>query len=307
MRLCVVGAAGLLAAPVVGDVLPDPAPSPPVATERAAGPGVPVPDGIEITYDERQKITWYKPRMDLWGSFDFRILPVLGSADGGLRKIGIDIIVKNPPKGRPTSMQVKTEADPWVIPISESEKVVTTDLGCRVAQSIFLQNQASLAQMLARVKQAEVALMGEGRPVRYKLTEDDLENFRRIAALWEAETLPQRPERQPIPEPNYAGMNDVTLPRIIARSKVTPRFPQRAEGRKILGRVVLQAVVRKDGTIGELEVLKPAGGDCGFEEAAIEAIRKWRYKPATKGGEPVDVYFTIVVDFTYGSYKMAPG
>ncbi len=36
----------------------------------------------------------------------------------------------------------------------------------------------------------------------------------------------------------------------------------------------------------------------GFEEAAIDAVRQWRYKPALKDGQPLDVYFTIVVDFS---------
>ena len=39
-----------------------------------------------------------------------------------------------------------------------------------------------------------------------------------------------------------------------------------------------------DGTVGEIEVRQGAGGDCGFEEAAIEAVSKWRYKPGTKDG-----------------------
>jgi TonB family protein len=44
-------------------------------------------------------------------------------------------------------------------------------------------------------------------------------------------------------------------------------------------------------------VVQPAGGDCGFEEAAIDAVKKWRYKPGTKNGEAVDVKITVVVEF----------
>jgi TonB family protein len=35
----------------------------------------------------------------------------------------------------------------------------------------------------------------------------------------------------------------------------------------------------------------------GFEEEAIEAIRQWRYEPGRQNGVPVDVYFTVVVEF----------
>ena len=34
-----------------------------------------------------------------------------------------------------------------------------------------------------------------------------------------------------------------------------------------------------------------------FEEAAIAAVRQWRYEPGTRNGEPLLVYFTIVVEF----------
>lgn len=48
-----------------------------------------------------------------------------------------------------------------------------------------------------------------------------------------------------------------------------------------------------------------AGGDCGFEEEAIKAVRKWRYEPGTRDGQPVDVFFTVLIDFTFGDYRMA--
>ena len=35
----------------------------------------------------------------------------------------------------------------------------------------------------------------------------------------------------------------------------------------------------------------------GFEEAALEAVKQWRYEPAMKGRQPVDVYFRAVVEF----------
>ena len=49
------------------------------------------------------------------------------------------------------------------------------------------------------------------------------------------------------------------------------------------------------GKMGRLvESLAP---DYGFEEAAVEAIRQWRYRPATRNGQPVSVYFTVLVEF----------
>ena len=60
--------------------------------------------------------------------------------------------------------------------------------------------------------------------------------------------------------------------KLTQEDKVQPRFPKFAQGKNVLGRVVLQAVVRSDGTVGNIEVLKEAGGDRGFEAAAIEAV-----------------------------------
>jgi len=49
--------------------------------------------------------------------------------------------------------------------------------------------------------------------------------------------------------------------------------------------------------VGEIQVLRSPGSKFGFDEAAIAAVKQWRYKPGLQNGKPVDVYFTIVVDF----------
>ena len=50
-------------------------------------------------------------------------------------------------------------------------------------------------------------------------------------------------------------------------------------------------------TIGDTQVLECTRPNLGFEEAAIEAVGQWLYEPARENGEPVQVYFTVVVDF----------
>ena len=79
--------------------------------------------------------------------------------------------------------------------------------------------------------------------------------------------------------------------------QVKPDYPEIARKAKVQGQVILQAVVRKDGTVGDIQVLRSPGSKFGFDEAAIAAVRQWRYKPGLQNGKPVDVYFTIVVDF----------
>ena len=61
--------------------------------------------------------------------------------------------------------------------------------------------------------------------------------------------------------------------------------------------MTLLVVVRRDGRVGDQRVLRCSNPGFGFEAAAIEAVGRWRYEPATEDGEPVDVHFTVVVDF----------
>jgi len=269
----------------------------------AAAFGASALDGVEVTYEDSQKITWYSPKIEPWRMFDFWIYPTIARADDGARKLLIVIIVKDPSKGRPTSLQIEAGEEAWIVPILDSEKIKTHDSGCRVTQTIFLQDQASSVLKLADATQANISLVGYQHTVHYTMTAEDLAHFRRIAALWNAPVLPPMPSK-PI-EPSLpagtvaAGEGGVTNPVSIRSSRVEPRFPGFAQGKRAYGRVVLGAVVRKDGTVGDIEVTQGAGGDCGFEASAIEAVRKWRYKPGTVDGRPVDVYFTIVVDFVY--------
>ena len=67
---------------------------------------------------------------------------------------------------------------------------------------------------------------------------------------------------------------------------------------RLEGSVILQAVVRRDGTVGELHVLRCTEPNMGFEEAAMDAVVQWLYEPATQDGRPVDVFFTVFVDFS---------
>jgi periplasmic protein TonB len=89
----------------------------------------------------------------------------------------------------------------------------------------------------------------------------------------------------------------VTNPVLIPESKVEPQFPEMARTARTPGRVILQAVVEPDGTVGEVRVLRCTRPYVGFEESAIQAVKQWRYEPATQNGRPVAVYFTVLVEF----------
>ena len=83
--------------------------------------------------------------------------------------------------------------------------------------------------------------------------------------------------------------------RPVLLEKVSPSYPQTARRAGLGGRVTVRAVIAPDGSVESVEVL--ASTNPLFNEAAVDAVRKWRYRPALMNGRPVRVYFSVVVDF----------
>jgi periplasmic protein TonB len=70
---------------------------------------------------------------------------------------------------------------------------------------------------------------------------------------------------------------------------------QKMRGERYQGSVVLSAIVRKDGSIQILKVLRGLG--LGLDDNAVEALKKWKFRPGTRSGEPVDVALNIEINF----------
>jgi TonB family protein len=84
-----------------------------------------------------------------------------------------------------------------------------------------------------------------------------------------------------------------TQPQVVSR--VSPTYPRAARDAAVEGVVVIRAIVRKDGRVDEAEIMRDL--PWGLGEAAKEAVKKWRFLPATYNGEPIDVYYTVTVRF----------
>jgi protein TonB len=80
-------------------------------------------------------------------------------------------------------------------------------------------------------------------------------------------------------------------------AKTFPQYPAIARAARIQGTVVLQATISKSGMIENLRVI---GGPTMLQQAAMDAVRSWRYKPYLLNGEPVEVETTINVVFNLG-------
>ncbi|MBV9340366.1 MAG: TonB family protein [Acidobacteria bacterium] len=78
--------------------------------------------------------------------------------------------------------------------------------------------------------------------------------------------------------------------------RVQPIYPQMAKIARVQGPVVLAAIIGKDGTIQNLHVLSTASPL--LNQAALDAVKQWRYRPYILNGEPVEVDTQITVNFT---------
>ena len=83
--------------------------------------------------------------------------------------------------------------------------------------------------------------------------------------------------------------------KIIARPN--PIYPPLARQARIQGRVVLHAIIDKDGRVSELQVVS---GHPLLVKAALDAVQNWRYQPTILNQEPVEVDTTIDVNFVLG-------
>jgi periplasmic protein TonB len=80
-------------------------------------------------------------------------------------------------------------------------------------------------------------------------------------------------------------------------AKTLPQYPAIAKAAHIQGIVVLQATISKGGSIQDLRVVS---GPPMLQQAAMDAVRSWRYRPYLLNGEPVEVETTINVVFNLG-------
>lgn len=85
---------------------------------------------------------------------------------------------------------------------------------------------------------------------------------------------------------------NVQQARIVHR--VQPEYPMEAKAAGIQGTVVLHAIIAKDGSIKDLDLIK---GQCLLARSSMDAVKHWQYSPTLLQGVPVEVDTTIQVVF----------
>ena len=91
----------------------------------------------------------------------------------------------------------------------------------------------------------------------------------------------------------YRPGTGITAPAIIR--EVKPDYTEEGRRRHVEGDVVMEIIVRADGSVGNVKLLQGLGA--GLDQRAIEAVRQWRFSPAKRYGVPVDVVVEIAMEF----------
>ncbi len=79
-----------------------------------------------------------------------------------------------------------------------------------------------------------------------------------------------------------------------------PAYPPVSRRLREQGTVLLDVLIRADGSVGESR-LKRSSGHARLDEAALEAVRRWRYQPARRGTEPIPFWYVQPIEFRLGA------
>ncbi|MCP4202078.1 MAG: energy transducer TonB [bacterium] len=75
----------------------------------------------------------------------------------------------------------------------------------------------------------------------------------------------------------------------------SPQYTEIARKARITGVVIVEAIIDKQGNVTNVKVLK--GLPMGLDQAAAEAVKRWKFEPATLNGKPVAVIYNLTVNF----------
>ncbi len=144
------------------------------------------------------------------------------------------------------------------------------------------------AESAASLSPAERAVFGDRKFYSVRL---NMPNLNSSGGSW----VIRFAERDRDRESNTANAPSEDLSQPMATRKVDPAYPLQLMHQNVAGTVILYAVIRSDGTVGNVRVLR--GVDNRLDRYASEALAQWKFEPARKNGSPVDVEATFQIPF----------
>jgi TonB family protein len=94
----------------------------------------------------------------------------------------------------------------------------------------------------------------------------------------------------------YRPGNGVVSPEVLHEER--PQYTSGAMRAKVQGIVEVEAIVMTDGTVGQVQVVRSLDDRWGLDDKAVEAVKRWRFRPGTRFGKPVPVLVNIELTFT---------
>jgi protein TonB len=114
------------------------------------------------------------------------------------------------------------------------------------------------------------------------------------AAISSAAAVAGAPAAPALPQAPLVSLPDgAEIP--VLQSRIDPRYPEAARRLNLSADVVLRIVVEANGSVGRIDVMTP--GPASMTEAAVDAVRRWTYRPARIAGQPVAVWKVVRIRF----------
>jgi TonB family protein len=126
-----------------------------------------------------------------------------------------------------------------------------------------------------------------------KRVQATLEDLKEVAADNDAFT-PTADAKEPVPQ-KFTVTRGQEIKVAVPIQRIEPVYPASARGAGVGGKVVIEAIIGKDGKIKDAKIV--TSPDSSLSAAALDAVRQWRYEPSAIGGQTSDMNTTITFNF----------
>ena len=260
-------------------------------------------EGIVAT-DLEDGATAYECAGEKRRDVDIVLNPMLVRARSGTRLSHIGLYLRDVNDGEmgPLILSIDGKTTRLVIPTDYMKMELS---GTTASATVTIETNRRLMQRIASAQAVEAEYRARKFSLKASLSPDDKDRFRRIVDLEERGSLPPaallgggKVEKQVSTDKPPEGLSQ---PELLGTSRVAPHYPAEARMSHRNGHVVLLIHILKDGTVASLRPLEVTPIGSGFSKASMDVVRRWRYKPALQDGQPVEMDFKVVVDFSFSS------
>jgi len=216
-----------------------------------------------------------------------------GSASTGTHGAGTNGGTASKATGEaPAGLYVGKAANPAPVTADPAAKTVSPSVNPNLIASVRPPRVTSARPMepdsAAKLSDAERAVFGNRRFYSVTL---NMPNLNSAGGSW----IIRFAEFKHDSSPRDANAPAADLSQPMATRKVDPAYPIQLMRENVHGTVIVYAVIRADGSVGSVRVLR--GADERLDRFATEAVSQWKFEPATRNGMPVDVEATFQIPF----------